>query len=137
MQAAKHALTQYITSRGSISLAQLSIGVAMARASSWDKVKFGESKYIRPFLGTLVIAIVFGLVNSAYVQAQYFATHNVVDRAFDSWTTFLSPVQVHVLVPVNGKELDLGSQAFDAVLGQDTNDTFITDSAGIPTIPST
>ena len=62
---------------------------------------------------------------------------NNADRAFDRWTTFLTPVQVHVLVPMSGEELDLGNQAFDAVLGQDTNDTFVTNSAGIPTMPST
>ena len=69
MQAAKHALRQHIAARGSISLAQLSIGIAMARASAWDKTKLTEPKYIRPVLATMVIAVVFGLVNSAYVQA--------------------------------------------------------------------
>ena len=71
MQAAKYALTQHIAARGSITLAQLSIGVAMARASPWDKSKLRESKYIRPFIGTMIIATVFSLVNSAYVQAHF------------------------------------------------------------------
>lgn len=110
----------------------------MARASAWDKTKLTEPKYIRPVLATMVIAVVFGLVNSAYVQAFFFATTNDADRAFDSWTTFLSPVQVHVLISVNGEELDLGNQSFDAVLRQDVINTFDFDSDGrSTTMPST
>lgn len=48
----------------------------------------------------------------------------IVDRTLDRWTTFLSPVQVNVLVSMNGDELDLTNRAFDTVLGQDMNNTF-------------
>lgn len=63
-RAANHALRQHIGARGSISLADLSMGVAVASASFRFKRK---RRYIGPTLGTLIIAIVFGLVNSAYV----------------------------------------------------------------------
>ena len=137
MQAAKNALTQHIAARGSISLAHLSIGVAMARASPWHSIKLGEFKHIRPFLGTTVIAIVFSLVNSAYAQAQVFVATSDADQALDRWTTFLTPVQVHVPVTMNGGELDLGNQAFDTVLGRDINNTFFFSPGGLSaTMPS-
>lgn len=63
-RAAKHALRQHIGARKSISLADLSIGVAAARASFMFKRR---PRYFGPTLVTLFIAVVFGLVNSAYV----------------------------------------------------------------------
>ncbi|KAF8549341.1 hypothetical protein OG21DRAFT_608473 [Imleria badia] len=101
-QAAKHALRQYLDNRRSISLANLSIGIALASASFTFK---RGPRNLGPTLGTLIIAVVFGLVNSA-------------------WTTFLNPAQVNVLVFMNGEELDVGNQEFDTVLGRDVNNTF-------------
>ena len=68
-RAAKHALRQYIGARRSISLAYLSIGVAAAGASFTFKRR---PRYLGPTLGTLIIATVFGLVNSAYVLKHVF-----------------------------------------------------------------
>lgn len=64
-RAAKHALRQYIGSQRSISLANLSMGVTVASASFAFKRR---PRYLGQTLGTLIIATVFGLVNSAYVQ---------------------------------------------------------------------
>lgn len=59
----------------------------------------------------------------------------LIESSFDSWTTFLSPVQVNVLVTMNGEEPDLGSRAFDAVLGQDMNNTFVFSNGTLVTQP--
>ena len=65
-RAAKHALRQHMGAHRSISLADLSIGVAVARASFACKRR---PRYLGPTVVTLFISIVFGLVNCAYVQA--------------------------------------------------------------------
>lgn len=75
-RAAKHALRHHIEARGSISLGYLSMGVALTSASFRFRHK---PRYIGPTLGTLIIAGNFGLVNSAYVQAQHFAVMDGVD----------------------------------------------------------
>ncbi|KAG1723845.1 uncharacterized protein EDB91DRAFT_1270577 [Suillus paluster] len=96
--AVKHALRHYITgTRRPISLIELHTAIALARPApllQWN--------HRRLSLVTLVIVGLIALLNS-------------------SWTTLLLPTRLSWPVPIQGKDLDLASPAFDAQLGFDMN----------------
>ncbi|KAG1728077.1 hypothetical protein EDB19DRAFT_167647 [Suillus lakei] len=91
--AVKHALSHYITQP--LSLVELHTAIALTRPQPllrWN--------HRRLSLITLVIVGLITLLNS-------------------SWTTLLLPTRLTWSVNIEGKDLDLGSSAFDAKLGRD------------------
>ncbi|KAG1728079.1 hypothetical protein EDB19DRAFT_1747977 [Suillus lakei] len=91
--AVKHALSHYITQP--LSLVELHTAIALTKPQPllrWN--------HRRLSLITLAIVGLITLLNS-------------------SWTTLLLPTHLTWRVPIQGKDLDLGSPAFDAQLGND------------------
>lgn len=91
--AVKHALSHYITQP--LSLAELHTAIALTKPQPlirWD--------YRKLSLVTVLIVGLITLLNS-------------------SWTTLLLPTHLMWSVLIQGKDLDLGSPAFDAQLGND------------------
>ncbi|KAG2338416.1 hypothetical protein BDR05DRAFT_969251 [Suillus weaverae] len=91
--AVKHALSHYITQP--LSLVELHTAIALTKPQPlirWNHRKLS--------LITVLIVGLITLLNS-------------------SWTTLLLPTHLTWRVPIQGKDLDLGSSAFDAQLGND------------------
>ncbi|KIK44685.1 hypothetical protein CY34DRAFT_802445 [Suillus luteus UH-Slu-Lm8-n1] len=93
--AVKHALSHYVTQP--LSLVELHTAIALTKPQPlirWNHRKLS--------LITVLIVGLITLLNS-------------------SWTTLLLPTHLTWNVPIQGKDLDLGSPAFDTQLGKDMN----------------